>query len=256
MRTVVWFSCGAPSACAAKLATKKYENVVVAYCDVLGDEHPDNERFIGDVENWIGQDVVRLKSKKYSGVDDVISQTRYIVGVKGSRCSTELKKVVRHEFEQPDDIHVFGYTLEESKIIKPGQQYSRCESFERNNPELTVDWILIENCLTKKDCLGLLWKQSIKIPKMYLMGYSNNNCIGCVKGQMGYWNKIRKDFPEVFWKRARQEREIGATINKRYVGEERIPVYLDELPENVGNYPDEPDISCGISCGIVDMELV
>ncbi len=37
---------------------------------------------------------------------------------------------------------------------------------------------------------------------MYDLGYPNNNCIGCVKGGMGYWNKIRKDFPEVFQKRA------------------------------------------------------
>lgn len=31
---------------------------------------------------------------------------------------------------------------------------------------------------------------------MYDLGYANNNCIGCVKGGIGYWNKIRIDFPE------------------------------------------------------------
>ena len=32
---------------------------------------------------------------------------------------------------------------------------------------------------------------------MYDLGYPNNNCIGCIKGGMGYWNRIRKDFPDI-----------------------------------------------------------
>lgn len=59
--------------------------------------------------------------------------------------------------------------------------------------------------------MGMLWKAGIKIPAMYKMGYNNNNCIGCVKGGMGYWNKIRKDFPEVFAQMAQIERDVGAT---------------------------------------------
>lgn len=60
---------------------------------------------------------------------------------------------------------------------------------------------------------------------MYDLGYPNNNCVGCVKGGMGYWNKIRVDFPEVFERRARQEREIGHSCIKG--------VFLDELDPNV-----------------------
>lgn len=75
---------------------------------------------------------------------------------------------------------------------------------------------------------------------MYDMGYRNNNCIGCVKGGMGYWNKIRRDFPEVFARRARQEREIGHTcING---------IYLDELDPNRGRMEDEVLEECGIAC--------
>jgi hypothetical protein len=42
-RIVVWFSCGAASACAAKLAVDKYghENTHVVYCNTLITEHPD-----------------------------------------------------------------------------------------------------------------------------------------------------------------------------------------------------------------------
>lgn len=75
---------------------------------------------------------------------------------------------------------------------------------------------------------------------MYDMGYNNNNCIGCVKGGMGYWNKIRKDFPEVFAARAKLERDIGhSCING---------VFLDELDPNRGRMSKEIMQDCGIMC--------
>ena len=63
---------------------------------------------------------------------------------------------------------------------------------------------------------------------------------GCVKGGMGYWNRIRKDFPSVFSERAKLEREIGAScING---------VYLDELDPERGRLEDEVMDECGIMC--------
>lgn len=75
---------------------------------------------------------------------------------------------------------------------------------------------------------------------MYDMGYSNNNCIGCVKGGMGYWNKIRVDFPEVFQRMSKLEREIGHSCIKG--------VYLDELDPDRGRMEDEIMQDCGIMC--------
>ena len=46
------------------------------------------------------------------------------------------------------------------------------------------------------------------------MGYNNNNCIGCIKGGMGYWNKIRVDFPEVFEKRNTPLLSCGVVLTK------------------------------------------
>lgn len=57
---------------------------------------------------------------------------------------------------------------------------------------------------------------------------------------MGYWNKIRKDFPEVFAERAAQEREIGAScING---------IFLDELDPNRGKFNDEVMEECSMFC--------
>lgn len=54
-RVVSWFSCGAASAVATKLALQANylpngaSEVVVAYCDTFKREHPDNRRFF---EGW------------------------------------------------------------------------------------------------------------------------------------------------------------------------------------------------------------
>ena len=71
----------------------------------------------------------------------------------------------------------------------------------------------------------------------------NNNCLGCVKGGMGYWNKIRRDFPDVFARRAKQEREIGhSCING---------VFLDELDPDRGNINTEVMEDCTIACQLL-----
>ena len=105
---------------------------------------------------------------------------------------------------------------------------------------------LIENNLSKEDAHGMAERLGLKRPVMYDMGYENNNCIGCVKGGMGYWNKIRRDFPEVFARRARQEREIGHSCIKG--------VFLDELLPDQGNMKQEVMEECGIFCELAMMK--
>lgn len=89
---------------------------------------------------------------------------------------------------------------------------------------------------------------------MYRLGYRNNNCIGCVKGGPGYWNKIRVDFPDVFDRMAKLERDIGATICKLgSVGRDRV--YLDEMPPTAGADQVEPDISCSLMCHLAEQGI-
>lgn len=83
---------------------------------------------------------------------------------------------------------------------------------------------------------------------MYEMGYPNNNCIGCVKGGMGYWNRIRNDFPEVFKARAELERKVGMTMLKDRNGF----IYLDELDPDRGNINTEIFPDCTIQCQLID----
>jgi hypothetical protein len=233
-RTVVWFSCGAASAVAAKLAP---DDAVVVYCDTSASEHWDNKRFFRDVEIWIGREIVRIKSDQYKSVDDVFEKTRYMAGIKGARCTVEMKKVPRFDFQEPDDTHIFGLTFDESV---------RIAKFEKNNPELKLNWILRDFEITKAMCYDMINHAGIKLPAMYGLGFNNNNCIGCVKATSPkYWEKVRKHFPDVFEKRARQSRELGVRLT-RVKG---VRIFLDELPAAIAaDEPQEESIECGVLC--------
>lgn len=236
-RVLVWYSDGAASACAAKLAIEKYgDRVEVVKCDTTSSEHPDNERFRRDVEAWIGKPVTLIRSEKYIDVDDLFEKRTYMAGIAGAICTTELKKFPRFAYQQPDDIHVFGYTADEKKRVR---------DFEANNPELICEWILCDQGYTKASCILWLAQIGIRLPRMYQLGFDHNNCLGCVKATSpGYWNRTRQLFPEVFERRARRSREIGAKLVRLH-GKR---IFLDELPADAGIEESDGDIECGPFC--------
>lgn len=190
-------------------------------------------RFSTDCENWFNKEIVVLKNEKYNGsIYEVFKKKRFLVSPYEAACTRLLKKEVRKQFEQPADIQVFGYTVEEK---------NRVDSFIDANNDINLS-TPIDN---KADCLAMLQRAGIELPEMYKLGYKNNDCIGCVKGGVGYyWNKISIDSPDVFERMAKTEKELSRTICK--VGDERIP--LRELLPTAGSYQAEPALSCGISC--------
>jgi 3'-phosphoadenosine 5'-phosphosulfate sulfotransferase (PAPS reductase)/FAD synthetase len=232
-RYLAWFSCGEASAAAAKLSVEKYGNECeVLYCDTFAYEHPDNKRFFNDVQDWLKVEIKILKSNTFTDIWDVFDKTNYLKGINGARCTTELKKNVRKNYQRIDDTHIFGFTKEEFK---------RIERFYEENPELLAEFPLWESGVSKRDCHLMLRRAGIAIPEMYRLGYKNNNCIGCVKGGKGYWNKIRNDFPLAFNRMAKKERELNFKLVRDY--------FLDEMPVDAGRYETEADIECGILCG-------
>lgn len=239
MRNIVWFSCGASSAVALKIAVNDLENVEAVYCDT-GGEHEDNLRFLLDVQTWCKKNITIVKSQRFIDHLDCCEKLNYWANLHGAPCTVNLKKKVRENYQRPGDTHIFGYTIEER---------NRAAGFVIRNRGLLTKWILIENKLDKADCLSIIKRAGIEIPKMYKLGYDHNNCIGCVKGGMGYWNKIRIDFPYVFKRVAILERKMGKSI----LLDDKQPLYLDELEPTRGNYDTEPKIRCDIYChSIID----
>jgi len=236
---VVWFSCGAASAVAAKKTVEKYNNVRIVNNPVI-EEHPDNTRFKNDIEKWLGIEIETAYNSNHPecSAKDVWDKRKYMAGISGAPCTNELKKKARQEWENNNkpNWHVLGFTADEEK------RYKRFIQSERDN----VIPVLIDENITKAQCFNILKQNNIELPKMYKLGYPNANCIGCVKASSPtYWNHVREQHPDTFEDRAKQSRQIGAKL-VRYKGKR---IYLDELPKDAkGNRMMNEDIECGIFC--------
>ena len=237
---VYWISAGISSFMAGYLAGDVDKWI---YIDIA-DQHSDSMRFIKDCEKAIGN-IEILKSNEYRCVEDCVRAAGVIKMPGGfAPCTNWLKKRIRKQWEYEhkgyDLCYVWGFDLKEK---------NRAERTIESNPQARHEFPLIEKSLSKEDVHGLFERTfDFARPQMYELGYPNNNCIGCIKGGMGYWNKIRTDFPEVFESRAKLEREIGHSILKDKDG----PIYLDELDPDRGNMNTEIFPDCGIMCYLAE----
>jgi hypothetical protein len=207
----------------------------------IDDQHPDTLRFLHDCEEWFGKKITILQSPLKS-VENACRQANFINGVHGASCTRLLKRRVRAEWEVEHTWfnqfrYVWGMDLKETK---------RADDLRESMPEQEHIFSLIDKGMTKKNVHGIIKSSGIKRPEMYNMGYPNNNCVGCVRGGAGYWNKIREDFPEVFESRAKMERELNITsgIGARCMNR----CFLDELPKSKGRKLKPIVAECGIFC--------
>ncbi len=250
-RIVSWFSCGAASAIATKLVlvdAKVGQDIMIAYCET-GSEHPDNKRFMAECEVWFGQEIMILQSEKYTDTWDVWESKRYISGIAGAPCTSELKIAPRLAFQRDDDIHIFGYTEDLRDV-------TRAKALREHWPDLTCEFPLIDRGLNKAATIAMLYNAGIKPPVTYAMGFPNANCIPCCKAESpAYWALIRKHFPDRFDRMVRLSRELGVRltrINKGINNRERI--FIDEIPaDQKTTDPIAPE--CDFLCTLAQQDL-
>lgn len=251
-RVVCQFSCGAASAVATKLALAQYGESVIVVNAFISEEHPDNRRFAADCERWFGRRIVNLRDTKYNAsAVQVFETVGYIKGPRGAACTARIKRGLLRTFERPGDVLVLGYTAEEQ---------DRLDDWREDWPDRPIVAPLIERGLTKQDCKAMVLRAGIELPMMYRLGYQNANCIGCVKGGLGYWRAIREDFPAQFERVAQAEDKVArlhgedAYILRHRSGPlkgRRFP--LRELPAGKADRS-EPLPSCGLFCELAEQE--
>jgi hypothetical protein len=244
-----WFSSGAASAVMCKL-----EQCEPVNCDLGDSEDEDNHRFLLDCEAWFGRPITRISSDQYLSIDEVFEHRKFMSGPRGAPCTRAMKLVPRLAYQQPGDVHLFGYTADANDV-------KRAANFKANNPGLLIRYPLIERGLTKTACFALLEQAGIKRPRVYDMGYPNGNCPGCVKASSpDYWALVRLRHPEVFARRAEQSRRLGVrlAIIGRETGEDGKPknirAFIDEIPA------DQPILnpivpSCDFMCHLAGQDL-
>jgi hypothetical protein len=225
---VSWWSGGITSAVACLLEPESS----IMYIET-GSHHPDNLRFMRDCEAWYGRSIETLQNSKYSDHFDVVQKTRYVNGPPGARCTAELKRRVREEWEKKQTeplIYVWGFEYGE-------KEQNRAKRIIQTVPKAQHVFPLIEAKITKQDAIRMVQEAGIEVPMMYRLGFHNANCIGCVKGGAAYWNLVRQHFPGHFHRMAQIEREIGRSCLKK--------CFLDELDPNDGRGKPPFVMDCG-----------
>ena len=134
--------------------------------------------------------------------------------------------------------------------------------------------------INKKDCINIVAESNIEPPEMYKYGFGNNNCFktGCVQGGIGYWQKMKREFPDKFNKMAKIEHQLtdikGEPVTmlkdqsneakqivkdtgikwKQFVFLKRHQSYpeLKTIDDMNGREP-EPLIDCNGFCGVNDL---
>ncbi len=245
-RVVVRFSCGVPSAVTAKLAIAQFgaDNVEIVRNDTRS-EHPDNERFMQDCEVWFGKRVTVLASDEYQDIWDVYRRERFIVSHQGAKCRGVLKMAPFYDFYRPTDLLLFGYTADR-------RDAERAIRLKSGSAEL-MRFPLIERGLTRSDCMAMIDRVGIEIPMMYRLGFTNNNCLGCPKGGMGYWNLIRVHFPGHFEAMCCIQDELGPGSWFLVRRGERISLRMLQVGD--GDHRSDPDFECSIMCALAEQDI-
>jgi 3'-phosphoadenosine 5'-phosphosulfate sulfotransferase (PAPS reductase)/FAD synthetase len=208
-KIIGWWSGGVTSAITCKLCINLYglENVRLIFIDTFN-EDDDTYRFKKDCEHWYGKEIETItrigKDNKYEKIQDVWFKYKSLNVAGGAVCSSELKRELRKEWQKENNFkyQAFGFDVDEIKRVK---------SMTRNYRETAKPiFPLLMYGYTKQDCVQLLLAEGLKMPRAYVLGFLNNNCLktGCVQGGIGYWQKMQRDIPENFNKMAQVEHDL------------------------------------------------
>ncbi len=243
-RLLIWFSTGAASAVACRIVLRDNPDALIVRCET-NNEDPDNYRFEADVMGFLKRSITLLRSEDYSSVWDVWRRRRFIAGINGATCTTEMKIAPRLAFQMPTDHHVFGYTADVGDV-------KRFANLKANYPELQVTAPLIDRGITKASALAMVEGWGIALPRSYAMGFPNANCLqtGCGKATSpNYWALYRHHFPVEFARTAAYSREIGARLARI----NNIRVFIDEIPAD-WPYTEAIVPHCDFLCQIAEDE--
>jgi 3'-phosphoadenosine 5'-phosphosulfate sulfotransferase (PAPS reductase)/FAD synthetase len=262
-KVIGWFSGGVTSAVACKMAIDIYgkEKMRIIFIDTKNEDE-DTYRFLKDCQKWYGLKIETITSEKHESIQKVWYKYKALNNANGAVCSSELKRQVREKWQKSNDwlYQVFGFEIDE---------YKRAKGMLLNHSKIKPIFPLMMYGKTKKDCIKIIQEANIELPNMYKLGFLNNNCFktGCVQGGIGYWQKMKREFPEKFNKMAEIEHELTNKKGK--------PVtMLKDQSKNGGlvflkkheDYPKIKDISmmkgrepkplidCNGFCGVNDLE--
>ena len=261
MNHVVMFSGGIGSWATAKWVADNHgtDSLFLVFTDVKGlnqsphvGEDEDTYRFIKDAAENVGGTLIYLNEGR--DIWEVFKDRRFLGNSRLANCSHELKqkparKWLEENFPNPDDVIVY--------VGIDWMETHRLPAIVKNYlPYKALAPLTKPPYLDKSQLMEMAKAQGLKIPRLYDLGFSHNNCGGgCVRAGQGQFKKLLEVMPERFatWEAKEQEmREFldkDVSILSEVVAGVKKPLPLIELRRRVQDQPtliDETDIGgCG-----------
>jgi len=244
-KVVGWWSGGVTSAVTCKLIIDIYglDNCQFLFMDTRN-EHEDTYRFFIDCQKWYGKpiEMITALGKRFNNIEEIWTHYETLNTATGAICSSTLKRDLRLQWEKENEFlfQAFGFDMDEAK---------RAKSMSMNHKQAKPIFPLMLYGYKKKDCIEILESAGIKIPVAYNLGFNNNNCLktGCIQGGIGYWQKMKRDFPVKFNNMAQIEHDLTDKKGKP------VTMCKDQSNEakNSGNtlvflkkHPEYPEVKC------------
>lgn len=201
----------------------------------LPNEDKDVWRLTSAVENLFGIKIKRIGHNK--SPFDVFFETRFLGNSRIDPCSRVLKREVMRDYMEanhPPDKSILYVGIGAHEI-------DRMLSIRKNwgSRGYRVEMPLVDYPMTREQQINACLDAVGFVPRLYLMGFSHNNCGGaCIKAGKKEWARLLYFLPEVYaeWEtnEAKFRAEIGDyTILRRMVKGVNYPVSLTEFREEM-----------------------
>jgi 3'-phosphoadenosine 5'-phosphosulfate sulfotransferase (PAPS reductase)/FAD synthetase len=263
---IVNVSGGLTSFEALRRTINKYgkENVVAIFADTLIEDE-DLYRFLDDQERYFDIKIERLKDGRtpwQTMKDRRCIMLRLKSGAEVAPCSMELKRgVINKEIAARYQAGTYTQVF--------GMDWTEMHRIERLQKSLgpNVWFPLIEKPYVDKCNIADFLKQiGIKVPKLYDLGFSHNNCGGgCIKAGQAHWANLYFKLPERYalWEKKeediRQYLEKDISILKDGRGGKAKPMTLrafrKRLEQDDTNYDKDDWGGCGCFAPVAQLRM-
>jgi 3'-phosphoadenosine 5'-phosphosulfate sulfotransferase (PAPS reductase)/FAD synthetase len=211
IRRVVMFSGGITSWAVARLVVERYgvEGVVLLFADTLV-EDDDLYRFLDDAAADVGVPVTRVADGRTPW--QVFKDKRVVGNTRIAPCSHLLK-------QKPCRNWLNAHARPADTIVYVGIDWTethRLPAIIAGHAPYRVEAPLADPPYTDKDVwFAVAAARGLRIPRLYDMGFSHNNCGGaCVRGGQAQWRRLLAEFPERYAENEAQENALRDHLGK------------------------------------------
>lgn len=209
---IVLFSGGVSSYLTAKRVKEKYgtDNLILLFTDTLIEDR-DLYRFLYEAKDKIGGEFVHWKEGHTPW--ELFFKHHMIANSRVDICSKTLKRDQTRIFLKERFIFTWQYVL---YLGLSWEEQDRIDKVKKNwKPSITEFPLADPPYLFKDDMFKEVETDGLKVPYLYELGFSHNNCGGfCVKAGVGHFKLLLEKLPDVYAEHEQKEQDFRRKFKK------------------------------------------